>query len=128
MTGRQSHDALVKGLIDIFNQNSIQVYLANYQGYKKPMEIKRHTPDVIAVDQRNGMGYIGEAKLCSELTDQITREQFEDFPKRIMKNGKSAGQLMQFYIIVPKECHSKIKETYRRFEIPWKDNIRVIGI
>lgn len=128
MTGRQTHDTLVKGLIDIFTQNSIRVYLANYRGFKKPMEIKRHTPDVIAVNQQSGMGYIGEAKLCSELTDQITREQFEDYPKNIMNNGKSAGQLMQFYIIVPKECYSKIQETFRRFEIPWKENIRVIGI
>jgi len=127
LTVIQSHDSLVKGLIDFFTKNNMQIYLANYQGYKKPIVIKRHTPDVIAVDQKTGLAHIGVAKLCGELTDNITKEQFEDFPKRIMKNGNSAGKPMPFYIIVPIECESKIKETFTKFEIPWKDNIQVIG-
>jgi hypothetical protein len=128
LTGRQSHDSLVKGLIDFFTQNDIQIYLANYPGYEKSIVINRHSPDVIAIDQKTGLGYIGEAKLCSELGDQLTKEQFEDFPKRIINDGKSAGKLMPFYIIVPEECQFKIKETYRQFEIPWKENIHVICI
>ena len=114
-------------LIDYFSQRNIEIYCANHPGYKKPMTVKRHAPDMLCVDSKNGMAYIVEAKLCSELTDQITKEQFEDFPKRIMKNGKSAGQHMRFCIGVPEECQTKIKDVFRQWDIPWRDNIQVLG-
>ncbi len=127
MRGRHSHESLIKGLIDYFTQRHIEVYYANYQGYKKPIAVKRHAPDMLCMDSKTGMAYIAEAKLCSELTDQITKEQFEDFPKRIMKNGKSSGKYTQFYIAVPLECESKIHEVFRQWDIPWRDNIQILG-
>ncbi len=127
MKGRQSHDSLIEELIDYFNQHKIEIYCANHSGYKKPIPVKRHAPDMMGVDSETGIVYIAEAKLCSELGDQITKEQFEDFPKRIMKNGKAAGKPMQFCIAVPSECESKIKETFRLWDIPWRDNIQILG-
>ena len=127
MKGRSSHESLIEGLIDYFTQRQIEIYYANYSGYKKPMAVKRHTPDMLCVDSKTGMAYISEAKVCSELTDQITKEQFEDFPKRIIKNGKSAGKYMQFCIAVPLECETKIKEAFRQWNIPWRDNIQILG-
>jgi len=128
MTDKHSHDSLVKGLIDYFQKMGLEIRFANYKGYSKPIVIKRHAPDVLAIDKEAGLAYIGEAKLCSELYDQITKEQFEDYPKRIIKNGRSAGKLMQFYIGVPQECHTKIKDIFKESEIPWKDNIQVLGL
>ncbi|MFB5598410.1 MAG: hypothetical protein ACE5RJ_05295, partial [Nitrosopumilaceae archaeon] len=57
----------------------------------------------------------------------VTKEQFEDFPKRIIKNGKSAGKYTQFCIAVPVECETKIKEVFRQWDIPWRDNIQILG-
>ena len=117
----------MKELIDYFTQRDIAIYYANHPGYKKPMVVKRHPPDMLCVDSKTDMAYIVEAKMCSELADQLTKEQFEDFPKRIMKNGKSAGKNMQFCIGVPIECETKVKETFRQWDIPWRENIQILG-
>ncbi len=127
MKGRQDHASLIKESIDYFTRKNFQIYCADYPGYKKPIVVKRHAPDMMCVDSETGMAYIVEAKLCSELNDQITKEQFEDYPKRILQNGKSAGKNMQFCIAVPEECKSKIQETFRKWDIPWRDNIQVLG-
>ena len=127
MKGRQDHESLVKGLIDHFVGKGFEIPYANYPGYKKPFMINRHSPDVLAYDRKNNLFYIGEAKVCNELTDSLTREEFEDFPKSIMTQGKLSGTNMPFVICVPNECKTKIQETYRQFEIPWRDNIQVLS-
>jgi len=35
MKQRQSHDSLIKGLIDYFQNKGLEIALANFQGYKK---------------------------------------------------------------------------------------------
>ena len=125
--GRQDHNSLVKGLIDYFQESGLQVQYAKYEGFSKPFSIKRHSPDVIAMNKEKGLAYIGEAKMCSELGDQITKEQFEDFGKMLMKGGKSEKMRLPFFIAVPSECESKISESFRQFEIPWQQNITVVG-
>lgn len=126
MKERQSHDSLIKELIDHFLEKNLVIRLANYEGYKKPMVIKRHSPDVIAIDN-SGLVHIGIVKMCSSLSDQITKEEFEDFSKRLMKNSDSQKIRVPFFIAVPYDCQSKVKEMFRKFEIPWKENIRVLG-
>lgn len=127
MKGRQDHNSLVKGLIDHFTRKGLEISYAKYPGYKKPFTIKRHSPDVIAYDREKNLVHIGEAKVCNELTESLTREEFEDFPKSVMTNGKLTGTNMPFVICVPNECRLKIQETYRRFEIPWSENIQVLS-
>ncbi len=58
-------------------------------------------PDVIAVNPKNQLGYIGKVKLCSELVEESTREQFTDFSKMLMKSGKSQGSKIRFSSV----CH-----------------------
>lgn len=127
MKQRQSHDSLIKGLIDYFQTKDLEVSLANYEGYTKPFVIKRHSPDVMAVNRTNGLVHIGMVKLCSSLSEQATKEAFEDFSKRLMKGSDAEKIRVPLYIAVPNECQSKIKEIFRQFEIPWKDNIIVLG-
>ena len=127
MKQRQSHDSLIKRLIDYFQTKGLEISLANYEGYTKPFVIKRHSPDVMAVNRSNGLIHIGIVKLCSSLNDQTTKEEFEDFSKRLMKSSETEKIRVPFYIAVPNECQSKVKEIFRQFEIPWKDNIRVLG-
>ena len=127
MKGRQDHNSLVKGLIEFFEESGFQVQYARYEGYSKPFSIKRHAPDVIAMNKEKGLAIIGEAKMCSELEDQITKEQFEDYGIMLMKGGKSEKTRLPFFIAVPQECESKIPESFRQFEIPWQSNIIVKG-
>ena len=124
---KQDHPSLIKGLIDHFVSSGLQIQYANYQGFDKPFIITRHAPDVIAVNPQNQLGYIGKVKLCSELGEQSTKEQFTDFSKILMKSGKSQGSKLPFFICVPQECYSKIRQTYHDFNIAWRENIQVMG-
>lgn len=127
MPRKQDRQSLIKGLIDHFVLNGLQIQYANYEGFEKPFVITRHAPDVIAVSPKSQLGYIGKVKLCSELGEQSTKEQFTDFSKMLMKSGKSQGSKIPFFIVVPQECHSKIKQTYHDFDISWRENIQVLG-
>ena len=127
MKHRQSHDSLIRRLIDHFQTQDFRISFANYEDFTKPFVIKRHSPDVIGVNRSNGLVHIGIVKFCSSLNDQITKEEFEDFSNILMKDSENERILVPFYIAVPNECQSKIKEIFRYFEIPWTDNIHVLG-
>ncbi|CAE6497471.1 MAG: hypothetical protein QXE84_07010 [Candidatus Nitrosotenuis sp.] len=124
---RQDHKSLVKSLIDHFTSNGLEIQYANYDGYEKPFVINRHAPDIIAFDRQNQLGYIGEVKTCSELVEQTTREQFEDFSNKLMKSGKSERVKLPLFIAVPHECESKIPQTLRDYKLDSRKNIHVIG-
>jgi hypothetical protein len=124
---RQDHASLIKRLIDHFTESGLEIQYANYENYGRPYVIKRHAPDVIAYNKANGLAYIGEAKMCGELTAEITRQQFEDFSKTVMKSGKSGAAHLPFFIAVPNECSTKITQTFRDFEIPLKENVHILG-
>ena len=128
MKQRQSHDSLIKGLIDYFQNKGLEIALAKFQGYKKPSIIKRHSPDVMAKDPSSGLVYIGLVKLCTSLENQITKEEFQDFSKRLMKKSDTEKVRVPFVIAVPNDCQSKVREVFRKLEIPWEKNIQVIGI
>ena len=128
MKQRQTHDSLTKGLIDYLQSNGLEVALANFPGYKKPSVIKRHSPDVMAKDPSTGLIYIGMVKQCTSLEEQITKEEFEDFSNRLMKGAGEEKVRVPLIIAVPETCQSKVKEVFRQLEIPWKENITVIGI
>lgn len=128
MRERTSHEKLVEGLIQFFSEKGLQIQYARKLGYERPFVIKRHAPDVFAYDKEKKLGFIGEAKLCTELEEQITKEEFEDFGKMVMKSGNSEKVPLPFYIAVPSDCQTKVKETFRMFEIPWKNNIQVLPI
>ena len=128
MKQRQSHDSLIKGLIAYLESKGLEVSLANFQGYKKPFIIKRHSPDVMARDPSTGLIYIGLAKLCTSFEDQITKEELQDFSKRLMKSSDTEKVRVPFVIAVPTDCQSKVRDVFRELEIPWKENIHVVGI
>lgn len=124
---RQDHKSLVKNLIDHFVSKGLEIQYANYNDFEKPFTIKRHAPDVIALDKENRLAYLGKAKLCSELEEEVTKQQFEDFSKILMRKGKSEGVRLPFFIAVPNECSTKITQTFRDFEIPLRENVHVLG-
>ncbi len=128
MKERQSNDSLISGLIDYLQNKGLEISLANFQGYKKPFVIKRHSPDVMARDPSSGLVYIGLVKLCISLGDQITKEEFQDFSKRLMKSSNAEKVRVPFIIAVPNDCQTKVREIFRQLEIPWNENINVIGL
>ncbi len=119
---------LVQSLIEHFKKNGLEVKFANLSGYQSPQVIKRHSPDVLARDDNEGLAYIGLAKSCDELEESLTIEQFEDFAKRLMKSGKSEKARVPFVIAVPSECKDKVKEVFEKHSLPWRDNISVIAV
>lgn len=123
---RHDHKSLIKNLIDHFSSLGLEIQYANYKGYKKPFVINRHTPDVIAFDREKQLGYIGKAKVCTEVTEQRTKEQIEDFSKKLMRSGNSERVRLPFYIAVPHECNSKMIQTLKELHLDSRDNIHVM--
>jgi len=115
MKQRQSHDSLIIRLIDYFQNKGLEIAVAKFQGYKKPFVIK-------------SLIYIGLVKLCTSLDEQITKEEFQDFSKRLMKSSNAEKVRVQFVIAVPSACRSKVREVFKKLEIPWKDNIHVLEL
>jgi len=124
---RQDHKSLVKKLIDHFVSSGLEIQYANYTGYEKPFVITRHAPDVIAFDRTKQLGYIGEAEMCNEITEQLTKEKFEDFSKKLMRKGKSEHTRLPFFIASPHECNSRIPQILRDLGINERDNIHVLS-
>jgi hypothetical protein len=124
---RQDHKSLIKHLIDHFLSLGLEVQYANYEGYQKPFVINRYAPDIIALDRAKQLGYIGEAKMCTEIVEQRTKEQFDDFSKKLMKTGNSERTKLPFFIAVPHECNSKVIQTLKELHLDSRDNIHVMG-
>ena len=66
---------------------------------------------------------IGEAKICEDLENERTKEQFEDFSKRYMSEGKSRNTAVPFYIAVPQKCKEKAREKLVDFGLAGKANV-----
>lgn len=89
--------------------------------------INRHAPDVIAFDREKQLAYIGEAKMCAELVEPTTKEQFDDFSNKLMRTGKSEHAKLPFFIAVPHECSSKIPQTLKDCGLDKRPNISVVS-
>ncbi len=48
----------------------------------------------------------------------------------LAKNQKSNAEKVRvpFVIAVPSACRSKVREVFKKLEIPWKDNIHVLEL
>lgn len=123
---RQDHKSLIKNLIDHFSSLGLEIQYANYDGYQKPFTINRYAPDIIAFDRTKQLGYIGEAKMCTELVEERTKEQFEDFSKKLMRAGNSERAKLPFFIAVPYECNSKMTQVLKEMHLDSRDNIHVM--
>ena len=123
---RQDHKSLIKHLIDHFTSIGLEIQYANYDKYQKPFVINRHPPDVIAFDRAKHLGYIGEAKVCTELEEQRTKEQLEDFSNKLMRSGSSERVKLPLFIAVPHECNVKLTQTLKALHLDSKDNIHVM--
>jgi len=120
-------EALIQKLIDHFSKKGLTVKFAKSKGFQTPNPIKDHSPDVLAFDSKESLVHIGLAKDCAEIEDKTTAEQFYEFSRRLMKTGKSQKTRVPFVIAVPLEGQTKVKDTFEKNSIQWKDNISVIS-
>ncbi|NDB32837.1 MAG: hypothetical protein EB150_07990 [Nitrososphaeria archaeon] len=124
--GRHDHKSLTKNLIDHFSSLGLEIQYADYDNYQKPFVINRHAPDVIAFDRVKHLGYIGKAKMCTEIEEPRTKEQFNDFARRLMRSGISEKTRLPFYIAIPRECNSKTAQVLKEINLNSRDNIHVL--
>lgn len=64
--------------------------------FPDPYKIGRHEPD--ALGTRDGVVWIGEAKIGSDLSDQTSQQQFADFSQQQMSDS---GSPCPFVLCVP---------------------------
>jgi len=117
------HERMVKKIIDKFESKDLRIKCADYTGYDTCEKTSNYIPDVRARDDSNELNYIGEAETCDTVKSDHTKEQIKAFSGRTMKDGKSKGAEVPFYIAVPKECESDLEEVLQELGLADKQNI-----
>ncbi len=124
----EEHKKLVKGIIDHFQAKGLKILSASYEGYSKCEIIGNHEPDVIAQKENEDDYYIGEAKICENLTTDRTREQFEDFGNTVILKEGATRTYLPFCIAVPKKCHEDLKSILKEIGLGMNENIETLGL
>lgn len=119
------HRKLVKGLMDYLKQEGFQTICAAYEGYNKCEAMNERVPDVMGQNAQ-GLLAIGEAKTCDDLDNDRTNDQFKVFSNRVMTSGNSNGQIVPFYIGIPKVCIDQLKQPLRTLGLDQKPDIHII--
>ncbi|MFB5630185.1 MAG: hypothetical protein ACE5RN_01190 [Nitrosopumilaceae archaeon] len=121
------HKKLVKGIIDHFEAKGLKIISAAYDGFKKCEIIGNHEPDVIAKKPNEDDYYIGEAKTCEKLTNERTREQFEDFGNTVRLTEGATRNYLPFCIAVPEKCIDELKSYLTEIGLGMNENIEMIS-
>jgi hypothetical protein len=98
MAESAAHKERVAALVDWMEQQGVAVSQASGGSpLPDPEKIGRHEPD--AIGTKDGVIWIGEAKIGDDLTAPISQEQLADFSNRQMQN---TGTPCPFVLCVPK--------------------------
>ena len=122
------HKKLVKGIIDHFEAKGLKIISASYDGFEKCEIIGSHEPDVIAQKSIEDNYYIGEAKTCENLTNDHTREQFEDFGNSVILKEGATRVYLPFCIAVPEKCIDDLKSFLTEIGIGMNENIEMLAL
>jgi len=122
------HKKLVKGIIDHFEAKGLKIISASYDGFEKCDIIGSHEPDVIAQKSNEDNYYIGEAKTCENLTNDHTREQFEDFGNSVILKEGATRIYLPFCIAVPEKCIDDLKAFLTEIGIGMNENIEMLAL
>jgi len=101
---------LVNSLISAFKKRGYEILRAVGGKYQEPYKIGKHEPDIVARDPQKDLIVIGEAKTAKSLSSSHTKEQFLDFARRVMKEGKSRGERVPLHVIIPKSELKKVRD------------------
>ena len=106
MAETPQHKGRVAGLIDWMKRQGASVtHAAGGTGLPDPYAIGRHEPDVLAM--KNGVLWIGEAKIGTDLGTKTAQEQFVDFSNRHMTNSTKP---CPFVLCVPKGYEARARQ------------------
>ena len=120
---------LVKGLINEFAAEGLEIMSAVSEGYKKPEKVKVHQPDIIGWDPEKELFYLGTIKTQNDdLSSTKTGEQFYELSNLVMSKGRSQGKRLPYYIGVPKDKLPNIKKALVDFGISKRENIYTVGL
>jgi hypothetical protein len=122
------HKKLVKGIIDHFEAKGLKIISASHDGFEKCEIIGSHEPDVIAQKSNEDNYYIGEAKTCKNLTNDHTREQFEDFGNSVILKEGATRTYLPFCIAVPEKCINDLKSFLTEIGIGMNENIEILAL
>ncbi len=122
------HKKLVKWIIEHFEAKGLKIISASYDGYEKCEIIGNHEPDVIAQKPNEEFYHIGEAKTCDNLTNDRTREQFEDFGNAVMLKEGATRTYLPFCIAVPQKCFDELEKNLVDFGLSMNENIETLSI
>lgn len=98
MAESPTHKERVASMVSWLRQQGVTVsHASGGLDLPDPYKIGRHEPD--ALGHKDGVIWIGEAKVGSDLMDQTSQEQFADFSRRQMTESASS---CPFILCVPK--------------------------
>lgn len=90
---------------------------------KSPFPIKKHRPDLIAVNVQENKICIGEAKTSSDLISVRTKRQFTDFASIDESNSLIKCELI---IGIPQSAEKKLKKLLTSLNLINKSNVTYI--
>jgi hypothetical protein len=109
MPESERHKERVRALVDWMRGQGVTVsHAAGGLTLPDPGAIGRHEPD--AIGSKDGVLWIGEAKIGTDLSDQTSQEQFADFSRREMKE---TGESCRFILCVPKGYADDARQAVR---------------
>jgi len=119
----QAHYNLVVSLVRYLEGQGWTVTHADgVIGYQKPVKVKSHIPDVMAVNPQSNLVAYGEAETCETLASAQTIQQIDEFSNRVMTD---TDQRVPLFVLVPQRCFSELQNVVRgRF--PGRSNITLL--
>ena len=125
----EEHRFLTRELIDKFTAKGFEISFADYGGYEKPKHVKKYRPDVVGWDREHQLYHIGKTVTeQNELQTVETSEELNELSNVMMTRGKSAGKLLPFYIVTPKNLKAKLEDSLVNFALASRKNIHCIGV
>lgn len=89
-----------------------------------PPTIKRHRPDIVGYNFQDSKICIGEAKTCSDIRSDRTKEQLLDFSKTITSSGKT----IKLIIGIPQSGEKDLARLLHELNILKNPNVSYIQV
>lgn len=120
------HQALVGHLVKWIGAEAFEIRCANYDDYQACTAVQNFIPDARGYRKDIELTCFGESKTDDGIDNQHTKDQFSEFGKRVMSEGKSKDQSCLFYITIPQGSEATLKKVLEevgllnRSHVKWK--------
>jgi hypothetical protein len=118
------HQNLVGHLVNWIVQEGFQISCANYGNYTRCTEVEKYIPDAKGYRRNIELSSFGESKTADDIDNQHTKDQFSEFGKRVMSEGKSKDQSCPFYIAIPKGSEGVLRKVLSELGLLRKQNVK----